>query len=251
MAHPFDEYGKTVCSYVKHATPDEKDWICKELSDHMEDHAAALAAAGYDEDHARRTAVESMGSAEDVGKALNKEYPLRWLILARAALILLLLSVYWVVPQVYYSVEYLHSYYQAKYEPIQCDRYLPQRDLKDSLVPMDFQKEFPGGSTLSIYATSLKKHPNGSYTAYVCAVSYSKSPVVTAMDFSQNLTFTWDADTCDYYRPSSGGSYNVFNYSIYQLNNFPEGENPTAHYDSYGTVFDVEIPLPWEEVSSQ
>ncbi|MBQ5584330.1 MAG: hypothetical protein IIU74_06290, partial [Ruminiclostridium sp.] len=83
----FLEYGTAVCAYVRHATAAEKAAIRKELADHMEDHAQALIDGGFPEDHAVRVALESMGEAETVGRELDKEYPLRWLVLSRLALL--------------------------------------------------------------------------------------------------------------------------------------------------------------------
>ena len=83
MHDRFHEYSHNVARYVRHATGKEKATLRKELEDHMEDHAQALLDGGCPEDHAYRVAVESMGDPETVGRALNKEYPLRWLILSR------------------------------------------------------------------------------------------------------------------------------------------------------------------------
>lgn len=80
-----------VCSALKHATREERKAVAQELRDHMDDHAAALQEIGYDEEEARDRAVRAMGDAGEIGKELNRQYPLLWLILSRVPVFLIIL----------------------------------------------------------------------------------------------------------------------------------------------------------------
>ena len=78
-------YGDRVCQFVRHATKKEKAAIHKELTDHIADHTQALMDAGHPPEAAQALALEAMGEPDKVGKALDREYPLRWLVLSRLA----------------------------------------------------------------------------------------------------------------------------------------------------------------------
>ena len=80
-----------VVSYVRFQ-PDHAA-IRKELLDHLEDNCADFQRIGYDEETARERALEAMGSAEEVGKAMDKAHKpwLGWLWQATRGMILVLL----------------------------------------------------------------------------------------------------------------------------------------------------------------
>ena len=76
-------YVQAVCACLRHATPKEKDAVAQELQDHLADHADALVEAGWDPEEAQAHALDAMGEAKEVGRALDREFPLRWLVLSR------------------------------------------------------------------------------------------------------------------------------------------------------------------------
>ena len=65
----FPKWCRTVTDQVRFA-PDRKA-IAQELTAHYEDHLQALLDLGYEQDEAEARALESMGDAEAVGRALN------------------------------------------------------------------------------------------------------------------------------------------------------------------------------------
>jgi hypothetical protein len=83
------EFCEQVLKQVRHATMVEKQSIRQELLNHIEDHVDALKEAGYSQDEAGDCALSAMGNPEEIGRDLNKQYPLGWLVLSRAALILI------------------------------------------------------------------------------------------------------------------------------------------------------------------
>lgn len=86
-----EEFCRRVIWQMKRATLREQDWVKAELMGHLEDHADALEQAGYDPEEARSRAVAAMGEPEEIGKALNKQYPIVWRI---TSLLLLAAAVY-------------------------------------------------------------------------------------------------------------------------------------------------------------
>ena len=241
----FDEYSKAVARYVRHATGKEKANLRKELEDHMEDHAQALLDGGFPEDHAYRAAVESMGDPEEVGKALNREYPLRWLILSRSllvvALILLVLLISW-------SSQTWHQW-----EP-KLNARTPSLETMQAVAgpvllhPLDLSQPINDDVTLAIYGVGLWQQEDGSYSAYVCSISYPNSIFGTAGDLPFRLHFFSD-ETALPHGAQSGTQNNSVNDIMYYIS-LPEYGIPlSVRYDSHGTTFDLEIPLPWEEVA--
>ena len=77
-----------VLANLRRVTPDERAAIREELDGHIEDHICDLLELGYDEKLAEERAMAAMGDPEEVGRELDKQYPLRWLVLGRAALVL-------------------------------------------------------------------------------------------------------------------------------------------------------------------
>ena len=73
-----NDYTNAVCACLRHATAKEKQAVAQELQDHLDDHAAALVEAGWDPEQAQAHALEAMGEAQEVGQALDREFPRRW-----------------------------------------------------------------------------------------------------------------------------------------------------------------------------
>ena len=81
-------YIEQVLENLRRVTPDERAAIRNEIDGHIEDHICDLLELGYDEKLAEERAMAAMGDPEEVGRELDKQYPLRWLVLGRAALVL-------------------------------------------------------------------------------------------------------------------------------------------------------------------
>lgn len=82
------EYGERVLSCLRRLTPEERAAALAEIDGHIEDHMADLLDAGYDEALAEERTLGAMGDPEEVGRALERQYPLRWLVLGRIAVVL-------------------------------------------------------------------------------------------------------------------------------------------------------------------
>lgn len=97
------EYTDTVLSALHHVTRRERSAIRAEIDGHLEDHMESLLELGYSPELAEERTLDAMGDPKEVGRELNKQYPLRWLTLCWVtrlfsgwtvlAVLLLLLSV--------------------------------------------------------------------------------------------------------------------------------------------------------------
>ncbi|MBR3752908.1 MAG: hypothetical protein IKK50_07240 [Ruminiclostridium sp.] len=239
----FTEYGAAVCTFVRHATAKEKEAIRKELADHMADHAQALMDGGYPEDHAARVALESMGDPETVGRALDKEYPLRWLVLSRILIgVVALLSLFYLMylPLLGDLPEAIY----ARLDPEKGDQY---EELHESFQPLDIRWELPGETILRFYGVTLQG-ANDQYTATVYASFYPKNPLSRHWNHVNILGFSYTLNGVEYPYHSSYGSGGYMYYQ-YAVDGLPEGCSLTAHYDRFGTYLETEIPLDWEVAS--
>ena len=241
----YHDYTNAVCACLRHATPKEQQAVARELQDHLDDHAAALVEAGWDPEQAQAHALEAMGEAQEVGQALDREFPLRWWMLSRVAgcvlLIALLLAVSWLRE----PVMDLYFYHQAKQDPLSFDWH---REELPALTPLDLQAALPGGTTLSVYAMGVTENDTGSYDAYVCAVSYSEDPFHFPSDAAQYLTFSAGGEMIFSYSPTSD-TQGCRCFALYRLPELSWGVVPTAQLARNGTHVTWEIPLPWQEVS--
>lgn len=77
-----------VLANLRRVTPDERAAIRDEIDGHIEDHICDLLELGYDEKLAEERAMSFMGDPVEVGRELDKQYPLRWLVLGRVAVVL-------------------------------------------------------------------------------------------------------------------------------------------------------------------
>ena len=74
------EYTEAVLSVLCRVTDRERDAIQTELDGHIEDHMEGLLELGYDPELAEERTLAAMGDPKEVGRELNKQYPLRWLV---------------------------------------------------------------------------------------------------------------------------------------------------------------------------
>ena len=242
-----DTYTSTVCTCLRHATAKEKAAVRAELAAHIEDHAAALLEAGYDTDHAHQQAVAAMGDPQEMGAILNREFPLRWLVLSRLALVLLLLLAVFPSLWLFPSLPHVPSSLLARWDPMASSLHftgIPEEDL----TPLSISLPFPNGDVIDLYAVALL--PEGdTYAALVYGVAYQKNPLRTPQYDTADLSYTFG--TPPFSTPGLGYSSSYRAGAFYDVQKIPglaPGDTLTAHFQHYGIQISVELPLPWEEV---
>lgn len=80
------EYTDTVLSALRHVTRRERSAIRAEIDGHLEDHLEGLLELGYSPELAEERTLDAMGDPKEVGRELNRQYPLGWLIVGRMAM---------------------------------------------------------------------------------------------------------------------------------------------------------------------
>ena len=124
------EYTDRVLSGLRRLTGPEREAVRAELDAHMEDHICDLLDLGYDEALAEERTMQRMGDPEEVSRELNKQYPLRWLVLGRVAMALTLLLALFLVGPFFERVP-------AAWDSLQI-RWAPRAVLDISQVQEDF-----------------------------------------------------------------------------------------------------------------
>lgn len=251
MHESFSQYTHTVAQYVRHATGKEKAALRKELNDHMADHAQALLDGGFPEDHAYRVAVESMGDPAEVGKALNREYPLRWLLLSRLVWLVVLVVALLLILALAHGLKGATGSLAVRLAPIehhQAEVKLPDAEL----VPLDFTQTFPNGDVIHFYAAAVdaeEQYMDRGYVGHLFAVTYNRNPLRDPLYHPGFIHCLTDAPKEETLVNLDGSSYGNAEYAHWVIYFVHPTEPVTVQYDRYGTSFTLEIPLPWEEVA--
>ena len=246
--HPtFDEYGKTVCRHVRHATGREKASIRAELTAHMEDHAQALLDGAFEEEHAYRVAVKAMGDPEEVGKALNREYPLRWLILSRVLWLGILLFALLILSVLFNGLRGVPGSLEARYHPMAS--HAQEITLPDvELTPVDIRQSLPNGDVFYVYASAVEYDERYGYIGHIFAVTYNENPLRTPLYTYWDLEYLTSTPKEQMLVNGEAGARGNALYIHQELYTVQPIEAVTIQYDRYGAAFTIELPLPWEEV---
>ena len=79
------QYCDRVLSCTRRLTGRERAAVRAELDGHIEDHMEGLLDLGYPPELAEERTMAAMGDPAEVGRELNRQYPLGWLVIGRAA----------------------------------------------------------------------------------------------------------------------------------------------------------------------
>lgn len=243
---PYRDYTQTVCACLRHATAEEKQAVAQELQDHLADHADALAEAGWDPEEAQAHALAAMGEAQEVGQALDRAFPLRWLILSRVLLVLAVLAAIVLLLPIPGRLVSAWNSLAARADPSHL--YPPTQDSSVSAYPLDVHFSLPNGDQIALYAVTLTEAWNGTYTAQIYGLGYHQNPFRDP-DYS-NVTYTLeDGDAPD--NPISRTSsvrpgVAFWSDSIAPLH---PGDTLTAHVSWIQQEISVPVLFPWEEVT--
>ena len=95
-----------------------------------------------------------------------------------------------------------------------------------------------GLAVLSVYGIGAFPPSKDSYTVCVGITGYNKNPFLYSEFADFAITFSHGGNT----------EYGGYADGVYQISGMTYGESLTLHFDHYGTSFDLDIPIPWEEV---
>ena len=228
-----------VLAELRRVTPSEREAVRAELDGHIEDHMADLLELGYSPELAEERTMSFMGDPEEVGKELDKQYPMGWLVLARAATALCViccLSVALSLPMLRHP--YLNI--QARLWPRSgCPAWVEHIE-QDTDIRMEI-----GSDELYIFGTATGPRDDtaaAEVTVFYCL--YDKNPFHYVSD--SGVFF----EDCRGERIHGGaGSTSTAGAAYWDWRGEALYGDPyiTAVNERYGTRQTVQVPLVWEE----
>ncbi len=237
----FDTFCEAVCRQVRHATPRERRAIRGELTGHLEDRAEALRSRGLDEAQAVAAAVAAMGDPEHIGRELNRQYPLGWLLLSRCALALAAVLALSLLTPALMTFSSVWGNLSARLHPeTAVSRLDSETYIGRQILDLGYQGE---DWSLRVCASALRREPNGAWTAAAAAILYAHNPFTPLPGYLPGLIHLTEENHGSS-RSDSGGAV----IALYQAEvsrgqpmvtmEIPLSASETAYLD---------IPLDWEE----
>ena len=238
----FDAFGQAVCRQVRHATPRERRAIRAELTGHLEDRAEDLRQRGMPEEEAEERAVAAMGDPEAIGRELNRQYPLGWLIVSRCALVLAAVLVLHLFAPAVATFASVQGNLSTRSNP----EMVVQRMKKGSYIglqSLDLSCQGDGW-TLLVCASALRQEEDGTWNAAVATVLYSRNPFSPLpRHLPERICLGEELRGIS---RSGGKSESVTTY-FSQVESGQPSVTLTVPLSADETTF-LDIPLDWEEV---
>lgn len=243
------EYNARVQAALRRVTERERAAIRAELDAHMEDHICDLLDLGYPPELAEERTMAFMGDPEEVGRELNKQYPLGWLAAKWAAMaltavlvLLMLLPARQLAGTVadnlwnrFYPLHQLDlwdisfaGFVDGEYVHIVADT--AEVDLRQSA----------DGVGMRVYQAGLEDPAAERTTAWIAVSIYSENPFRNSPTLMGELTAPDGREVTRTMTYSFGGPFMVYS-------EVTRGEDLTFTYEQGGHSFTFTVPLPWEE----
>jgi len=236
------EYTERVFAQLRRLTPEEKQSVREELGAHMEDHICDLLELGYDEALAEERTMARMGDPEEVGRELDKQYPLRWLILGRIAVavtvIVCVMALFGlgILSHLFWSLE-------ARFfvDGVSSSSFVGERSIDPDI------RVKVGNDILRVYRVALGTK-DGELVAEVAMCVYDRIPGGIASEDVLNYGELRDQRNSPPDRLMGGGGKS--NYGADYANRYIQIEPDDTYvmwvYDRFGESVSIEIPLPKE-----
>ena len=242
----FTRFYDSVLSYIPRATPKEQDEIRQELQDHLEDHRDLLLDYGVSELEARKRAVESMGDAEEIGRAWNSHLSPFWLWVGKLSKALcILLIVCMILPfciritDIWDNLSVRGSASPDTAHSLDSTVFWSQE--------LDIRQDF-GEHVIRLYRVELAK-ARGQHYVQIHMVSYPKNPLHYAMDC--DILMTSIRCNAEQPRSGSGGGGSGVGYATWSANFAVDKGLELAEItlEHRGHSFYAALPLDWEGAS--
>ena len=236
------QYTDRVLTSLRRVTAKEREAIRQELDGHMEDHMEALRALGYDEALAEERTIAAMGDPAEVGRELNRQYPFRWLVIGRAAMIATLLFALLVAPPAWNKAGDVVNNLWCRFYPLHlldlrelswgADR--DYRPMVTEAEKVDL-RQMADGVTLYIYQAGLEDPAAEETTAWAAVSPYWDDPF-RSNNVYRSLMASGDIDSLSF----------DFDGPFIVSGQVRRGEPLCFAYDISGETLSFEVPLPWE-----
>ena len=240
------EYTDRVLAGLRRLTGPEREAVRAELDAHMEDHIADLLDLGYDEELAEERTMQRMGDPAEVSRELNKQYPLRWLILKWAAMALTAALALMLLTQVEWGVvkeNLMTRFWPSQWYTFENTYEFLDGDGTDIRVGI-------GTTTVRVCAARVTEiqpetnwaelFPEDRYLAVVVLRPYRTSFLELGRSPEDRfLTFSCQQDNW-----TAAGNQSWY----YLLPVRPEETSVTASYQEHGYNVSFSIPLDWGDL---
>ena len=232
------EYRESVLSQLRRLTPEEKADVLAELDAHIEDHVCALLDLGYDEALAEERTMAVMGDPEEVGREMDKKYPLRWLILGRAAVVLMVI----LCCQAVMGLGILGNAVQSLEA-----RIYPNKNIR--LEQVDYServnyKAAVGNDILRVYRVSVGSE-DGKRMAEVSLCTYDRIPCGIVSEDLLNRAEVKNQQGESLWGGNGSGCW-MAEWANRYVEIEPEDLYVTVEYDRFGESVELVVPLPRE-----
>lgn len=236
------QYTDRVLTSLRRVTAKEREAIRQELDGHMEDHMESLRELGYDEELAEERTIAAMGDPAEVGRELNQQYPFRWLVIGRAAMIATLLFALLVAPPAWNKAGDVVNNLWCRFYPLHlldlrelswgADR--DYRPMVTEAEKVDL-RQMADGVTLYIYQAGLEDPAAEETTAWAAVSPYWDDPF-RSNNVYRSLMASGDIDSLSF----------DFDGPFIVSGQVRRGEPLCFAYDISGETLSFEVPLPWE-----
>lgn len=225
-----EEYVQRVLKQLTLVTSREEEAIRQELAGHIEDHMADLLDLGYDETLAEERTMACMGDPEEVGRELQKQYPLGWMVVADIARILAFCLIVFLIifPR---DGSVLKAIAMHINPPVMA------RELKEPDAELLLDERIPVGNDVLRLVWITRKGNE----AELYAVSYDRWPLGRVGDMDLQL----ETESGSGVARNTGVWFNPW-YSWHNLrvSLAPEDTDVTLSCTRYGNTIEYCIPLP-------
>lgn len=187
-----------------------------------------------------------MGEAQEVGRALNRAFPLRWLILSRVLLVLAVLAAIVLLLPIPGRLVSAWNSLAARADPSHL--YPPTQDSSVSAYPLDVHFSLPNGDQIALYAVTLTEAWNGTYTAQIYGLGYHQNPF--RKHNSNYVTYTLgDSDTSINLASRTSSVRPGVTFWSDSIAPLHPGDTLTAHVSWIQQEISIPVLFPWEEVT--
>ncbi len=236
-----EEYTKRVLSALRRVTEAERASIQAEIDAHMEDHICALLDLGYPQELAEERTMALMGDPEEVGRELDRQYPLRWLVLGRIAKAALILAVLTSALGTLTGVYSTYKNLQARLAPW---TFISDHWEAEISQKLDIRLSV-GSDVLRILGSGTGKTEEGEPAATVLLCCYDQS----LFGYTSGLDVTFEdcrGQVC-FGGCGSTSVSGVVEYSDCQSTVQYGDPYLTVVCERYGERYEAQVPLLWEE----
>lgn len=239
---------EAVLSCIRHASLEERRAIQEELTAHIEDHAEALEQGGYSPKEAMERAVEAMGEPQEIGREMDQQYPLGWLVLSRVALIASVLLVCMMLTA-FSLLGNLTNSITARIAPGKANFISALDPAKyDVIREVDLTVQI-GDDILRVSQIGLKHGVGEEGKLGVALCNYDRNLFgIASQQLLHAVSFTEEKDS--YYKgyeTAGGGGNSGAHYWVTEGIRVDRSmETVPVIYDAYGEQARLELPIPWE-----